>query len=277
MFDPIFQSFRSVAGLVLPSYRPVQARAPHDGARWNCVMELNKFAADIEWYRNVHGKEDGERRFFFEQTPFETIRKRDNVLTVGGASIFLEAAKGAAPTYFSNANSYIGVGDSSTTEVRSQTDLQAASNKLRVAMDSTYPTHSTGTAVKTITGATNATPIVVTSASHGYSNGDFVHVASVAGNTAANGLWSIANQATNTFELVGSVGSGAYTSGGDVTVFNVMVWQSTFSTSQANFAWNEWGIFNASAAGTMLNRKTFSGGTKTSAASWQFKVAIALG
>lgn len=65
-----------------------------------------------------------------------------------------------------------------------------------------------------ITGATNATPIVITSNGHGLSNNDIVAVASVGGNTAANGIWSVANVAANTFELEGSTGSGAYTSGG---------------------------------------------------------------
>jgi hypothetical protein len=73
--------------------------------------------------------------------------------------------------------------------------------------------------VKTITAASNATPIVVTATAHGFANGDFVYIDAVAGNLAANGLWKIANQAANTFELtrpdgVNSVGSAAYTSGG---------------------------------------------------------------
>lgn len=65
-----------------------------------------------------------------------------------------------------------------------------------------------------ITGATNATPIVITSNGHGLSNNDMVAIASVGGNTAANGIWSVASVAANTFQLEGSTGSGAYTSGG---------------------------------------------------------------
>lgn len=73
--------------------------------------------------------------------------------------------------------------------------------------------------IKAITGATNATPIVVTATSHGFANGDLVFIDGVGGNLAANGLWKIANQAANTFELqrpdgTNAVGSGAYTSGG---------------------------------------------------------------
>lgn len=77
------------------------------------------------------------------------------------------------------------------------------------------------TAIKAITGATNATPIVVTATAHGFTNGDVVVVMNVGGNTAANNIWKIKNVATNTFELASvldgttnSVGNGAYTSGG---------------------------------------------------------------
>lgn len=66
----------------------------------------------------------------------------------------------------------------------------------------------------TITDATNATPIVITSAAHGLANGDIVAIRNVGGNTAANGVFIVANKTTDTFELSASVGSGAYTSGG---------------------------------------------------------------
>jgi hypothetical protein len=104
----------------------------------------------------------------------------------------------AAATPFNNANSYIGVGDSTTAFAVSQTDLVAATNKLRKAMDSTYP-------------------------------------------------------------------QGAS---------NVITWRSTFATGDANYAWQEWGVFNASSSGTMLNRKVESLGTKTSAQTWQFTVTL---
>lgn len=67
----------------------------------------------------------------------------------------------------------------------------------------------------TITGATNASPIVVTSAAHGLSNGQTIVVSHVEGNRAANGTWVVANVTTNTFELQGSTGDGTYTTGGD--------------------------------------------------------------
>lgn len=81
-------------------------------------------------------------------------------------------------------------------------------------------TGTADTGIKAITGATNATPIVLTITAHGFSNGDLIYVDGVGGNLAANGLWKVANQATNTVELTNpvsganAVGSAAYTSGG---------------------------------------------------------------
>lgn len=61
-----------------------------------------------------------------------------------------------------------------------------------------------------------------------------------------------------------------YPSGGS----NVITFRSTFGTSDANIAWQEWGVFNASSAGTMLNRKVESLGTKTNTQTWQFTVTL---
>lgn len=119
-------------------------------------------------------------------------------ITDAGRNFMVQSTIAAASTPFSNANSYIGVGDSTTAFAASQTDLQAATNKLRKAMDATYP------------------------------------------------------------------------SGGS----NVITFRSTFGTSDANFAWQEWGVFNASSAGTMLSRKVESLGTKTSAQTWQFTATL---
>lgn len=57
-------------------------------------------------------------------------------------------------------------------------------------------------AVKTITNATQADPVVVTSTAHGLSNGDEVFITGVAGMTELNGRnFLIANVTANTFEL----------------------------------------------------------------------------
>lgn len=100
--------------------------------------------------------------------------------------------------FFNNANAYIGVGDSSTAFSSAQTDLQAASNKVRKAMDATYPTRSN----------------------------------------------------------------------------NALTFRATYGTSDANFAWNEWAVFNGSSGGTMMNRAVSSLGTKVNTATWQLTVTI---
>ena len=61
---------------------------------------------------------------------------------------------------------------------------------------------------------------------------------------------------------------------------NVNTFRATFSTAQANFAWNEWGIVNSTStsdgSAALLNRKVEdpSLGTKTSAQSWQITADI---
>jgi hypothetical protein len=80
-------------------------------------------------------------------------------------------------------------------------------------------------AVKTITGATQADPVVITSTAHGLSNGDEVFIDDVVGMTELNGRsFLIANVAANTFELqtlggvdVDGTGYTAYSSGGTAT------------------------------------------------------------
>jgi hypothetical protein len=68
-----------------------------------------------------------------------------------------------------------------------------------------------------ITGATNTTPIQLTVASTtGLSNGDFVTVRGVLGNTAANGTFTISNLTGTTFDLDGSVGNGGYVTSGQL-------------------------------------------------------------
>src|SRR3954470_3051019 len=72
---------------------------------------------------------------------------------------------------------------------------------------------SAGSAVEMIliTGATNATPIVITvAANSGLKDGDKVAIAGITGNTAANGVWTLKYVSATTYQLVGSVGNGTY-------------------------------------------------------------------
>lgn len=76
-----------------------------------------------------------------------------------------------------------------------------------------------------ITGATNASPIVITSATHGLADGDPVTIASVGGNTNANGNFyaKVTGYSTTTFALYSDkalttpvAGNANFTSGGTV-------------------------------------------------------------
>jgi hypothetical protein len=119
-------------------------------------------------------------------------------LTNAGRDLIAAMIIGETTTDFDNGHAYLGVGDSSDAFDAADTDLQAATNKFRKAMNATYP------------------------------------------------------QRTD----------------------NVITLQSTFSTAQANFAWAEWGTFNAGSAGTMLQRKVEALGTKTSASAWQLTAEL---
>jgi len=78
---------------------------------------------------------------------------------------------------------------------------------------------------KTITAATKASPGVLTSNSHGFSNGDEIFIESVGGMTELNGRnYRVANSTTNTFTLtdlfdvaINTTSFTTYTSGGTAT------------------------------------------------------------
>lgn len=83
--------------------------------------------------------------FLDKVDPFEILEREGNILVTAGITVLLNLLIGAGGTVFSNANAYLGVGDSSAAAAVGQTDLQASSNKLRVAMNSTYPIVSSPT------------------------------------------------------------------------------------------------------------------------------------
>ncbi len=61
---------------------------------------------------------------------------------------------------------------------------------------------------KAIVSSTNASPIVVTVTSHGYTTGDTIYIVGHLVNTAANGSWAVTVLSGSTFELDGSTGNG---------------------------------------------------------------------
>lgn len=119
-------------------------------------------------------------------------------ITNTGAILAAQCLMNDSATFLNSSNAHLGVGDSTTAFAAAQTDLQAASNKLRKAMESGYPTRSSG----------------------------------------------------------------------------ALTFRSLFGTSEANFAWQEWAVFNASSSGTMFSRKVESLGTKTNTQSWQLTATV---
>jgi hypothetical protein len=62
---------------------------------------------------------------------------------------------------------------------------------------------------------------------------------------------------------------------------NVLTFVATFGTGEANFSWQEWGVFNTTGGSTvgtggkiMLNRLNENLGTKTSAQSWEITATL---
>ena len=90
---------------------------------------------------------------------------------------------------------------------------------------------------KTISGATQANPCVVTATSHGYDNGDEIYIASVVGMTELNGkYYKIKNKTTNTFELTdiddSNINSSAFTAYGSAgTAARVYTVTTTYATA----------------------------------------------
>lgn len=53
-----------------------------------------------------------------------------------------------------------------------------------------------------------------------------------------------------------------------------VTFRSTYSESEANQAWNEFGVLNAATSGKLLNRKVEAEGTKTTGQVWELTLEI---
>lgn len=102
----------------------------HDPVRWRCDWKVEKY--DGDWTQD-------QIDAGLAGLPFEVLEREGNLLMTVGAKDLWLGLRGSAITAFSNANARLGVGDSTTAAAAAQTDLQAASNKTRVAMNATYP------------------------------------------------------------------------------------------------------------------------------------------
>lgn len=173
--------------------------AQTDVIEWRCHTNVQKFSGLV-----LPSQVD-------EATPYEVRNIEGNILTFAGASTLWAFLIGTAGSLslsnFGNANARLGVGDSVSATAASQTELQAGANKMRKAVDATYPQHADGTAS----------------------------------------------------QLNASV-----------------IFRSTFINADANWEWNEWGVFNAASGGRMLNRRVEPLGIKTSAATWTLTVTLSL-
>lgn len=103
--------------------------------------------------------------------------------------------------------------------------LEATATVARPANTDPYLANDVFGTSLAISGATNATPIVITSATHGLSDGDPVTISAVGGNTNANGnFWAkVTGYSTTTFALYSDkalttpvAGNSNYTTGGVV-------------------------------------------------------------
>ena len=117
-------------------------------------------------------------------------------------------------TGISNAGPYVNA------ELKYNTETMlkwAIANDINVWLTTMFPQSRTAQ----ISGATNASPIVLTATAHGIANSQtFAYISGVNGNTAANGLWTISVTDANTTSLTGSTGNGSYTNGGLVGCYS---------------------------------------------------------
>jgi hypothetical protein len=82
-----------------------------------------------------------------------------------------------------------------------------------------------------VSGATNASPIVITDTAHGLKDNNVVKVTGVGGNTAANATWTVTRVSADTFSLNSSTGNGTYTSGGVWHVLGLYQLSQVLSTA----------------------------------------------
>tara|TARA_Y100000758_G_C16028180_1_gene413661 strand:+ start:468 stop:965 length:498 start_codon:yes stop_codon:yes gene_type:complete len=75
----------------------------------------------------------------------DVVSVKDNLLLNEGIGLLLDLLIGGGGTAFTNGNSYIGVGDSTTAASAAQTGLSASSNKSYKGQESGYPTRTSQT------------------------------------------------------------------------------------------------------------------------------------
>jgi len=90
---------------------------------------------DTKIFINRYADDDAFQR----DEAFDKSLIEGNCLLNEGIGVLLTLLAGTGGIAFSNANAYIGVGDSTTAAAAAQTGLQASTNKAYKAMEATYP------------------------------------------------------------------------------------------------------------------------------------------
>jgi len=191
----------------------------------------------------THNFNDGEVVRITGATGMTEVNNRNFVINDTGSTTFELAGEDS-----SGFGAYTGGATASNQIVakRDITKLVAGSvtvfrngSSLSVTLDQDTGvfTIDTADASATITDITNATTAVVTtSAAHGYSNFDRIHIRNVVGMTEVNDLtFTIGNVASTTFELTGidSTGFGTYSSAGVAEEYpqlgvDILTWTGEF-------------------------------------------------
>lgn len=152
------------AGLVLPGSAQPRIAAPlpgprqgHEACRWNVLAVRRHWRnQDIDWYRAKYGKVMGEFRFFAENPEPDSLDMiPGNMVMASGVAALWAYAMGLGTTaantalqgatYFSNANTYIGVGDGGITTGTGTLSVAAGTNAV------TFSTSQSGLQGKYIT------------------------------------------------------------------------------------------------------------------------------
>jgi hypothetical protein len=170
-----------------------------DRLRYKTIWRIRRFASDEDRRANRTYTDEEALRLF---GAVQTTEVQGNLLLNEGINELWSLVCGTGGVKFDNTNAYLGVGDSSTAASASQTGLQASTNKLYKAMDTSYPTYGTS---------------------------------------------------------------------------QLATWKSTFGSSEANFAWNEFTVANGNSdSADNLNRVVSSQGTKVAGQTWELTLQITL-
>lgn len=99
------------------------------------------------WHmRSMVEKYESDEALMRGASPYEVVHSEGNALLNAGIAKLEDLLIGAGGTAFNNANSRIGVGDSSTAvNVATDTTLVAATNKYFMTMDATFPSRAAQT------------------------------------------------------------------------------------------------------------------------------------